>query len=167
MERIKLNDWEKAVDSEPSSLVQDLPTEYPIGGDYYEEIPNQAARHWKRLDAIAGKAGARWAYWSPWKESASRYGIGPNPDLEIVADTIFNGDSANFIGMLGIPFNGIKGPVWVLLSPRMTPPPEQKIYEEKPRERYERSRETYNPDTGETRYLPGHPKYTPPRDGVG
>lgn len=136
----KIRDWEKSVDqAEQTPLTADLPKDAPLGAKFQQPIEDGGFRIWIRVKLIAGNVGARWAYW----RNASTF--------EAIADNIFNGDAAHFIGMLGIPFTGkipgVDTEAWVLVSPRIVAPPEERTYEEKSRERYERSHEVYDVNT--------------------
>jgi hypothetical protein len=164
MENLKVKDWQQASDqSDVASLTADLPTEYPLGGKYIQEVANEPPRVWQRIDIVSGKVAGRWCYWHPWSTKNPHSGLpmpglGPNPLYQGIADTIFNGDAPHFIGMLGVPYSGkvpgLSTHAWVLVSPRFLPPPEIKQYEDKPRERYERSKEIYDVDTGLATKLP-------------
>lgn len=53
-------------------------------------------RVWRKVKINYGKTGGRWGYW--------RYS--DKPELGIIVDSIFNGWSERFAGMLRVPFDG-------------------------------------------------------------
>lgn len=160
MDHLQIQQWETAVDqAELSILDQDLPEGQPAGSIYTHE-----GRKWMRVGVIRGNTGARWAYWMPWKVKDDNdreriiNGPGRHPEFLAVADKVFNGDAAHFIGMLAKPYVQLPGGkptlMWVLLEPRPSGPTVIRMREEPVRERYERSKEVYDVNTGETTKLP-------------
>lgn len=154
-----VQEWGKALEtSELSPITANLPEMAPPGTPFDETGIDGVQRKWLRVSIIAGNSGARWAYWAPWKASGvQHYGIGPHPEFKAIADGIFNGDAAHFIGMLGVPYAKIPGdavPAWVLVSPRVAPPRPVRVPEEKSKERYELSKEVYDVETHVSTKLP-------------
>ncbi len=142
MEYEKVNQWEQAVDAaEANPLTANLPGEAPPGMEWSELSQDGLTRQWVRVTVVTGRAGGRWAYWAK-KE-----------DFTVVVDTLFNGDAHHFVGMLAIPFTPFSTHHWVLVSPKVVPPPTPRPELDKPTTRYERSKEVYNVDTGETTFL--------------
>jgi hypothetical protein len=159
VDQSKVRDWQQAVDTaELSPLTQNLPKEFTAGDIHHELGTDDIHRKWLAVEIVAGNSGSRWAYWAAWIDpKTGRYGVGPNPRHQAIADGIFNGDAAHFIGMLGIPYAKIPivaSTVWVLVSPRMTGPPPQRIVDETPKTRYEKSKEVFDVNTQESRKLP-------------
>lgn len=156
MESKQLRSWETAVDvAENNHLTAQLPADAPAGTAYLELGTDNIHRRFLRCDVVGGNPGARWAYWNSWKDGDGNKGIGPHPNFQIVVDGIFNGDATHFCGMLAVPYGGQFSSrlVWVLIEPRVSPPPISRLYEEKSGPRYERSREVYDVETGETKTL--------------
>lgn len=151
--------WENAVDkSEETLLTANLPKpeDFPAGFTAPDQGSDGVHRKWLRVDIVAGSAGARWAYWQYWNDPKTKQrGIGPHPEHQAIADSLFNGDAPHFIGMLGVPYVGKYGPkaAWVLIEPHVTPAPTARIFEEKQAERYEKSREIYDVETGESKKI--------------
>lgn len=159
MDANHVREWEKSVESaEINPLTANLPITAAPGQVFREESSDGIWREWLRVEVVAGNAGARWAYWSAWKEKTDRLGIGPNPESKVIADAIFNGDASHFCGMLATPFPGkiAGGPnlAWVMTSPRITPPRPGLVYLEETKERYEKSREVYDVQTHTSTKLP-------------
>lgn len=157
MDQTKVHDWERAVDAaEMSPLTANLPKEFVPGDTHHELGDGDIHRQWLAVEILHGNSGARWAYWAPWIGDNGRYGVGPNPKHLAIADAIFNGDAAHFIGMLGVPYAKIPGTpqtVWVLVSPRLVAPPTIKIVEQPGSTRYEKSKDVFDVNTQETRNL--------------
>ena|SRR5437667_3638713 len=124
---------------------------------HQRQLPTGDVQTWQRIEIVSGNTGGRWAYWAAWKAKDGRPGIGPHPELKAIADKIFNGDAAHFIGMLDIPYVRLPGQIalsWVCLSPtRSYPPPPQIEFEPKPSIRYEKSKEVFDVDTQTSRKL--------------
>jgi hypothetical protein len=139
--------WSASVEAaEFQPLTADLPKEAPAGLIIEED--GEPRRKWLRIEVVGGNTGGRWAYWLGPKV--------PHPEYKAIADHIFNGAAAHFIGMLGVPYVHIPGSLtlaWVLVSPRMTGPRTVPLIDEKPRERYERSREIFDVETQTTTKL--------------
>lgn len=169
MDTRQVNEWGKALDAaEMSPITANLPKLFASGDRFHETgsdgsttcstSSDDVHREWLAIEIIAGNSGGRWGYWAPWIDPATgRYGVGPNPKRQAIADAIFNGDAAHFIGMLGLPYTRIPGTsstVWVLVSPRLVAPPTIRIVDEKPATRYEKSKDVFDVDTQETRKLP-------------
>ena len=157
MEYQKVHEWELALDTAEQSPFGDLPAS-PSSGQAYSGVGTDGMqRRWVAVQILSGNAGARWAYWAPWFDPGGRAGQGPNPAFFAIADKIFNGDAPHFIGMLAEPYVRGKDPMaWVLTDPKPVGP--RIVYEvELPKparhERYERSREVYDVETGESRML--------------
>lgn len=158
MDKQQSRDWETSLDAaEQHPLTEHLPVDAPAGTLFQELGPDDVLRRWQRVTIVAGNSGSRWAYWAAWiDKSTGRYGVGPHPEFQAIADGIFNGDAGHFIGMLGVPFTRLpsRSLAWVLVSPRLTPPPLVKIPETPPAVRYEKSKETFDVETQETKKLP-------------
>lgn len=163
MDTSTIREWETSLDqAELSPLTANLPHS-PVAGQVFEEVAIDAtARKWVAVRVLGGSNGARWAYWAAWtipNTEPRRFGVGPNPDFVVVVDKLFNGDAAHFVGMTGDPYvrvgdgrgGCIESIVWVLVEPRMSGPRVVKVRaEERIGERYEKSREIYDVETGET-----------------
>lgn len=161
MEYPKIHEWELAVDgSERSPLTSGLPADPVAGAVFDGDGVDGVRRRWLAVRVVSGKTGGRWVYWAGWKEPGvfpERAGLGPHPLFEGIADSIFNGDAAHFVGMLAVPYVKMPGEAavsWVLVDPKPTGP-RVVVEVEGPLpsrgERYERSNETYDVETGETR----------------
>lgn len=157
--------WQTNLDaSEITLLTANLPT-MPTPGDVCTDVDSTGVvRTWRAVKIVAGSTGARWAYWHAWKDhSTGANGIGAHPQHHVIADKIFNGDAAHFVGMLGVPYvqmpgvynsGGAGGVVaWVLISPKATAPVQEYAQREPVRERYERSKEVYDVETKETKQI--------------
>lgn len=137
----EVREWEQAVDAaEMSPLTVNLPATGALGAEFVDED-----RKWVRVRIIGGNVGGRWAYWHV------PCTVAPRVDWSVIADKIFNGDAHHFVGMLAIPFVRVHGVVqegWVLVEPRVQPP--APVYERAAPvgERYEKSREVFDVDTG-------------------
>ena len=158
MDQQKIRDWTQALDSaELAPLTANLPKEFSAGDRFHELADGDQHREWLAVEIVSGNSGSRWAYWAPWLNPEGRYGTGPNPQFKAIADGIFNGDAAHFIGMLGVPYTKIpltSSVVWVLVSPRLVAPPTVRVVEEKPDVRYEKSKEVFDVESQESRKLP-------------
>lgn len=145
--------WESTLhESESQLLTNDLPIAAPLGTCVVDN-----GRTWQRVEIISGRAGARWAYWAPWRnEAVHQPGVGPHPQFKVVLDSIFNSSATHFVGMLAVPYAG-HAPgqsamstgtlVWVITHPIAPPPPPVYVREEKQTVRYERSDEVYDVET--------------------
>lgn len=155
--------WEVAVeDADVKPLEDGLPDvkEHSVG-EVFVEGEGEQKRKWVLVDVVGGSPGARWAYWCAWVRVEGRRritGIGPNPQHKVIADKLFNGDAPHFVGMLSHiyagKFNGVESKMWVLTEPKVQPPRVEYVREEKSKERYERSKEVFDVNTGETKRLP-------------
>lgn len=163
MDTNTIREWETSLDqAELSPLTANLPHS-PVAGQVFEEVATDAtARKWVAVRVLGGSNGARWAYWAAWwvpGVEPRRTGVGPNPDYIVVLDRLFNGDAPLFLGMAAEPYvrvgdgrgGCIESIVWVLVEPRMSGPRVVKVgREERVGERYERSKEVYDVETGES-----------------
>lgn len=166
MDQKEIRTWESALDvAELSPITTNLPSDASVGAIFEETGSDGVRRLWRRVLIVAGNVGGRWAYWQSWedKDSATgrtRAGIGPHPSHHVIADKIFNGDASHFVGMLGVPYAGrlgvgnVDSTAWVLVEPKMQGPRVVHVREEKPKERYEKSKEVYDLETGLTERLP-------------
>lgn len=167
MDMSRIRQWESAVDSaELSPITANLPADTQAGEMFEEDGADGVRRVWRRVVIVGGNVGSRWAYWAPWQQEDEatkrmRAGSGPHPEYKVVADKIFNGDAAHFAGMLGVPYQGkipgVDSLAWVLVTPRAEGPRVVHVQErdgERGRERYERSKEVHDVETGETKVLP-------------
>jgi hypothetical protein len=158
MDAQQIRDWTQALDTaELSPITANLPKEFKAGDVHHELAEDNIHRKWLAVEIISGNSGSRWAYWAPWLNENGRYGSGPHPQFKAIADGIFNGDAAHFIGMLGVPYARIPltpSVAWVLVSPRAIPPPVTRIVEEQTAPRYEKSREVFDVDSQQSRKLP-------------
>lgn len=154
-----LRTWEQTVDTaETQPLGANLPNldGLPPGVEYIEPINDLITRRWRLVTVNYGQTGGRWAYYLAWTEDGKPAQSGPSPAYDVVVDKLFNGDAPHFAGMLADPWAGrpkhdktvVK--MWVLVEPKATPPPTIYEVEEKPKERYEKSREIYDVETGQT-----------------
>lgn len=160
----KIMTWQDAVDkSELSPLTADLPATAALGDKFVQPNPtgDEISRVWLYVSIVAGNVGGRWAYWAAWKDVNGIPGIGTHPEFKVVADKIFNGDAAHFVGMLGLPYvgkvPGVESNAWVLVEPKMEAPKVTHVIEDKSAngaQRYERSKEVYDVSTGESTLLP-------------
>lgn len=147
MDNQEVRQWETALDdAEITRLDDGLPTDIPAG-----TIHAQDGRRWLRVRIVRGNTGGRWAYWL-------RMVNGEHEGFDAVVDKIFNGDAAHFIGMLAVPYAKIPGNAeilaWVLVEPKVIGPRVVRAQEEPVKERYERSKEVYDVETGKTEKLP-------------
>jgi hypothetical protein len=143
-------------EAEQKSMIADLPVDQEPGVTFIETV-GEIRRVWLRVLIIAGSTGGRWAYWASWKDPQGRSGVGAHPQRLGIADKIFNGDAAHFIGMLGVPHQNIPGtPIasWVLVEPKAKPPVIRTEFEEKPKIRYEKSKDVYDVNTQTSTELP-------------
>lgn len=161
MDQKELRQWEQSIDvADSSPITANLPADTRIGEEFVDESASDGVvRRWLRVEVVAGNPGARWAYWLGWiDEKTKQAGIGPHPDVKVVADKIFNGDATHFLGMLGVPYAGkvagVESTAWVLVSPKQQGPVTVHVREEKPKERYEKSKEVHDVETGKTTLLP-------------
>lgn len=163
MDQQKLRNWEHAVDiADQSPITSGLPEAVPVGTFYTHTGVDGVERKWLRVLIISGNVGGRWAYWAHWKNpETNRDGIGPHPKHCVIADKIFNGDVAHFVGMLGIPYVGkvpnVDSSAWVLVEPKVQGPTTVHVQDHGLRigeQRYERSKEVYDVETGESEQLP-------------
>ncbi len=151
MDYSQINAWSNAVDqAEDTPITGNLPDIAPPGMVFDDTAPDGTVRRWQRILIVGGALSGRWAYWKLWTDEG-RPAYGPHPQFHAIADTIFNGDVPHFIGMLGAPYARTPGPAWVLISPKMTGTRPVLLPEEKPRVRYEKSKEVFDVETGETR----------------
>ena len=161
MDTNEIREWELAVDeAERNPLTANLPKEFAAGDRFEETGADGVQRRWLAVTVVSGNVAGRWAYWAPWTVDASypsRAGQGPHPSHFAVADRIFNGDVNHFIGMLANPWvkmPGVQPPSWVLVDPKMSAPPLTYHRAEPVKERYERSKEVFDVETGTSRQLP-------------
>lgn len=161
MDQKELRQWEQSLDvADSSPITANLPEDTRIGETFVDEkCTDGVVRIWMRVEVVAGNPGARWAYWKGWvDEKTKQAGIGPNPEHKVIADKIFNGDAPYFVGMLGMPYpgkvQGVDSTAWVLVSPKQQGPTVVHVREEKPKERYEKSKEVHDVETGKTTILP-------------
>lgn len=83
--------WSNLVDELEDQLL-DRDIEVPnFEGDAWTD---PLGRIWRRVNVSHGKVGGRWCYWNA-DHSA------------VVADSIFNGGSPHFAGLLRIPYDGV------------------------------------------------------------
>src|SRR5262249_37384024 len=143
---------DSALETEP--LTANLPRDYPVGGKFLD-----GNRLWQRIRIITGKTGGKWAYWVGASHKAEK--IHPNERFEVIADTIFNGDTWHFAGMLAVPYPGkiagVKDTLaWVLIEPRTKEfrYATTELYKDSmltlDGKRYEKSREVYDVETKES-----------------
>lgn len=161
MDQKELRQWEQSIDvADSSPITANLPENTRIGEEFVDDKASDGVvRRWLRVEVVAGNAGARWAYWLGWIDEKTRQaGIGPHPEWKVVADKIFNGDATHFLGMLGVPYPGkvagVESTAWVLVSPKQQGPVTVHVREDKPKERYEKSKEVHDVETGKTTLLP-------------
>src|SRR5262245_6161080 len=141
MDNQDLRQWEATVDADDANpLASSLPNPSTLGTVYYDTDHN---RSWTRVLITGGKVGGRWAYWQDRNTST------------VIADSIFNSGAHHFAGMLANPYtrNQSNTLVWVLTHPIVSPPPRPLTLEDKPKVRYEKSREVYDVETGETKEI--------------
>lgn len=163
MEMQKIRDWETSADQVELNGTPQLPEKPQPGETYIEDCADGTQKQWLAVQVHAGNTGGRWAYWSPWELKdpqgnsfhPTRWGVGPHPNYKAIADRVFNGDAAHFIGMLAVPYvRRLESTSWVLVSPRMEGPKVIRVIVEKPSERYEKSKEVFDVETGESKQLP-------------
>lgn len=151
MDQQIVREWESALDTaELSPITARLPVEFEPGDRHQESATDGTVRKWIAVKIVSGNTGGRWAYWVTHVQN-------PREDFRAIADKIFNGDAAHFVGMLGTPYvrvPGVESKAWVLVEPRATAPVREWVREEKVGERYERSKDVYDVDTGKTTRLP-------------
>lgn len=157
MDSNKVQEWSNVMDiAEQSPITSNLPKEAPAGILFEDKSDDGVYRKWLRVDIVGGNTGGRWAYWAPWFNEG-RIGVGPHPQYKALADGIFNGDAAHFIGMLGIPYvktPGVSTLMWVMIEPRSVGGRIPTVVDEKPSMRYEKSREVFDVETQTTTKLP-------------
>ena len=147
----EIREWESAVDAvEFSPLTVNLPVNDAMGSVVGTEFVD-GNRKWLRCKVVAGNTGGRWAYWhsDSVKAGGGKYNV--------IADKIFNGDAHHFVGMLAVPYTkqvGVDCLMWVLVEPRTFAPAREWVREEPLKSRYEKSKEVYDVNTGETKILP-------------
>ena len=163
MDHLQIRQWELAVDAaEQTPLTADLPEDATPGDIYKVTAADGVVRTWRRVIVISGNVGGRWAYWASWmrEDEATRRNVpgqGLHPSGSVVADKIFNGDAAHFVGMLATPYvavPGVKPHAWVLIDPRAEGPRTTWAEAKETRERYEKSKEIYDVETGRSTRLP-------------
>lgn len=162
MDQQQLRHWENSIDAADSSpITANLPPDAETGSVFTDaHCSDGVERTWVRVRIITGSVGARWAYWLNWTNPLTgQPGIGPHAEHKVVADRIFNGDANHFVGMLGVPFagkmSGVESRAWVLVHPKPEGPRVVHVQEDRlGKERYEKSKEVHDVETGVTKVLP-------------
>jgi hypothetical protein len=153
MEYPQIHEWELASDAAERNPLADLP-ENPTPGTRWDGVGTDGVnRKWIAVRVVAGNHGGRWAYWRPWITDKGQNGVGEHPNFIAIADRIFNGDGSNFVGMFGVAYTG-PNTYWILVDPKPEAPRVQWMVEPAPpakSERYERSKEIYDVETGLSR----------------
>lgn len=95
MKFTEIENWSKTLDQLEDDLADHIEPEIPDleVGDIWKD-PEE--RVWREVAISYGKVGGRWCYWR----------FLDSPQLGIVVDSIFNGWSPRFAGMLRIPYDG-------------------------------------------------------------
>lgn len=107
MKRNELEQWQNAVDTVEDETRDHLDMEIPplkIG----DQWKGPDGRLWEQVEILYGAVGGRWCYWKHVKAELGRVeGSGSfTGSGGIIVDTIFNGWSPFFGGMLRIPYDG-------------------------------------------------------------
>jgi len=98
MKRIELEEWQRSIDTVEDETRDHFDMEIPelaVGCEW--KSPD--GREWKKVPILYGAVGGRWCYWK-------RIDINGTHGDHVIVDTIFNGWSSFFAGMLRVPYDG-------------------------------------------------------------